>query len=70
MAYQQFELEVSIRTAGPAIRARTDAIRGLRGAFLASAASDGSNVAIETLTSIDWTDGPVLYAGHVQEAAR
>ena len=70
LAYEQFWLEVSFRAAGPAIRARTDAIRGLRGAFLASAASNGSDVAIETLTSIDWTDGPVLYAGHVQEAAR
>ena len=71
-AYYQFWR--SFRTAGPAIRARIDTIRGLRGAFLASAASHGSDVAIETLTSIDWTDGPVLYAGHVQndvwEAAR
>ena len=74
VAYQQFPREVALRTAGPVIRARVDAIRGLRGAFLAIAASHGSDVAIETLTSIDWTDGPVLYAGHVKndvwEAAR
>ena len=70
VAYQQFQLELSFPTAGPAIRAHVDAIRGLRGAFLASAASNGSNVAIETLASIDWTDGPVLYAGHVKEATR
>ena len=74
VAYQQFPREVAFRTAGPVIRARVDAIRGLSGAFLAIAASHGSDVAIETLTSIDWTDGPVLYAGHVKndvwEAAR
>ena len=70
VAYQEFQRVVTFRTAGPAILAHTNAIRGLRGAFLASAASNGSDVAIETLTSIDWTDGPVLYAGHVKEAAR
>lgn len=65
--YEQFWREVSLGAAGPGIRARVDEIRGLRGAFLASA---GSDVAIETLTSIDWNDAPVLYAGHIHKAAR
>jgi hypothetical protein len=65
--YERFLREVSFSTAGPGIRTRVDEIRGLRGAFLASA---GSDVAIETLTSIDWNDAPVLYAGHIQEASR
>ncbi|GMR23570.1 MAG: hypothetical protein BMS9Abin37_2011 [Acidobacteriota bacterium] len=68
--YERFWREVSSRTSGPAIHAHADAIRGLRGAFLASAASDVSDVAIETLTSIDWNDAPVLYAGHIQKVAR
>ena len=65
--YERFLLEVSLGTAGPGIRTRVDEIRGLRGAFLASASSD---IAIETLTSIDWNDAPILYAGHIQEASR
>lgn len=65
--YEQFWREVSLGAAGPGIRARVDEIRGLRGAFLARASSD---VAIETLTSIDWNDAPVLYAGHIHKAAR
>ena len=65
--YERFLREVSLGTAGPGIRTRVDEIRGLRGAFLASA---GSDVAIETLTSIDWNDAPVLYAGHVKNDAR
>jgi hypothetical protein len=65
--YERFLREVSLSTAGPGIRTRVDEIRGLRGAFLASA---GSDVAIETLTSIDWNDAPVLYTGHVKNDAR
>ncbi len=65
--YERFLREVSLSTAGPGIQTRVDEIRGLRGAFLASA---GSDVAIETLTSIDWNDAPVLYAGHVNNDAR
>jgi hypothetical protein len=65
-AYEQFYYEASYTTAGPVIRARAAAVRELPGAFLA-VTSDDVGIAIDTLSGIDWKDGPVLYAGHITE---
>ncbi len=68
--YEQFWREVSFRTAGPRIRRHTAAIHSLRGTFLAKAAPGGSDATIETLSSIDWRESSVLYAGHIDKGKR
>lgn len=65
--YGRFRASVQLRAAGPKIRSLTATIGDLPGTFLARAAEGASTATIETLSSIDWTESLVLYAGHVAE---
>lgn len=68
--YEQFWRDISFQTAGPRLRMHIDAVRGVKGAFLATVAPEHANVAVDTLPSIEWSDGPVVLGGHIDPAPK